>query len=174
MPRISLSDVKSIGDLITADTFELLFGTVPVAGASKGLTLKCYSVMYPGFSNMAFDIRLAGHVVRQRGMKEYTRQLQVVFAEDSKTNTMNILRKWHEFVVGTDSGNSGGPKSEYAVDAQLNIYNQQGILADKITFRGVFPFQIPDISMQGDNSALMLVTADFSYDNFESDNVPIS
>lgn len=169
MPRISLEDVYSVGDLISTEDFELIFGNIPnISGSTKSLTIKCLNATYPGFSNEIMTANIAGFVRNQRGRKMYPRKLIANFVEDSKMGTLNVLRNWSEYIVGSNSGVSSGSSNDYSVDAILNVYNQQATLIDTITFHKCFLEDVADVPLSGEGTTLAQVQLTCSYDWAES------
>lgn len=169
MARISLAQVRSLPDIIASDAFDLLLGSLPGAGDSGAMTIKCLNANIPGFSNEAFEVALHGHVVKFRGRKTYPRQLSVTFVEDATFDTLNKLRNWHETVVGTSSGDSGGDKADYSVTAALIVRNHKGEAINTMVFYSLWPQDVPDIQLSGESTQLMQVSVTFTYDYFEAD-----
>lgn len=174
MARISLSQVNSLPDILPTDGFTMQFGNVPgFNGDSSPLTIKCANVMMPGFSNAHFQAMLHGLVVSFRGRKDYPRQVQIQFVEDRTFSTNNALKSWMEFIVGTNSATSAGNKSSYAIQGLLTVYDQTGAAINNITFYNMFPTDIQDTQLTGEQTAMMLIGASFSYDWHQSDTLAI-
>jgi len=171
MARISFSEVAALPDVSDVVAYEFLLGNIPGSSNTRHLTLKCTTVSIPGFSNESFVQKLHGHALNFRGDKMYPQIISTTFVEDSTMATQTDLRNWHERVVGTNSGNSAGYKSEYSVSAQLIIYDTTGAVNNRVTFESVFPNDVSDINLTGDASAAMLVTASFKYDRFTVDGI---
>lgn len=171
MSRISFEQVNSIPDVLDQSAFELVLGSIPIAGGSQDLTIKCQNVSIPGFSNEAFEAMMHGHVKRFRGRKMYPRQLSATFYEDSRFLTHTKLRQWHEFIAGSESNNSQGFQDEYSVVAELRVYNTVGDLISTNRIEGFFPQDVPDVQLDGSASQGVSVAVTFSYDRFLSDSV---
>lgn len=168
MSRISFAQVNAIADPLDQSAFELLIGNVPIAGATLDLTVKCQTVSIPGMSTEVFETMLHGHVIKVRGRKVYPRTLTTTMIEDSQFATHNKLRQWSEFIAGTESGNSQGFRSEYAVDAQLIVYNTKGDPISRTIFENFFPQEISDTQLDGSSSAVVSVSTTWSYDRILS------
>ena len=173
MARLTLDNIRSLPDIIPSDNFTLQFGTVPTHGDSRTLTLKCLDASFPGSLNEAFEVNLAGFIVGFRGRKNYTHRLQVQFVEDKTFDTYNTLSQWLEFVVGTNSATSGGDKSVYSVPATMNIYDQTGAQISTLTFYSMFPTDLQDVPVTGQNTNLMQITATFNFDYISTDGTTI-
>lgn len=172
--RINLNRIDSLPDFLTGDGFELLLGNLPSVGDSTNLTLKVLNTNIPGFSTEPVEANLHGFVKKQRGRKVYPRTLQVTYLEDTKFDTYNKLRGWMEFIVGSQSGtsaaykNSASGASSYAVNADLVIYDTVGREANRVTFWKMFLQEVGDVQISGENTALLQVSATFSYDEWTS------
>jgi hypothetical protein len=168
MARITLANLKSIGDIIPSDSFELLFGTIPTRGANKSLTLKCLTVSMPGFNTEFFTVRLHGQTpLNFRGAKLYGSQdITVSFVEDSTMDTYNTLCQWHEYIVGSDSGASSGSHADYSVDSDLVIYNQQAVEINRLTLHGMFIHNVAETQLTGEQTTAMQIQATFKFDYF--------
>ena len=138
MGRITYNQINSLPDAIDSTAFELLLGNLPNAGNSLNLTLNCLTASIPGFSNEAWENNLHGHVQKFRGRKMFTRSLAVTFRERAGMPGYRALKAWDEFIVGTESGSSSGPKNQYAISPELVVYDGEGIVANRIQFEGFF------------------------------------
>lgn len=177
MPRVSLAgggqSVNSLPDLISTEAYYLDLGAIPGGPqAPDQMGIKILNANIPGFSNETMEANLHGHVVKFRGRKMYPRTLSVTYVEDMTFATLNNLRRWHEFIVGTESANSQGDKADYAVDAKLEVYDHKGVVINTLTFYSLFPQDIPDVQLSGESSTLMQVPITFNYDYFTASGHP--
>lgn len=173
MPRISYSQVNSLPDILDQTAFELVLGSIPLAGNADSLTLKCQNVSIPGMSTEAYEAMLHGYVKRFRGRKMYPRQLTAAFYEDMTFDTLNKFRAWSEAVVGTESGNSQGYQADYSINAYLFVYDTTGREIAVHTMERFYPQDVPDIQMDGSSSGPVSVSITFSYDRFLPNGIPI-
>lgn len=173
MPRISYSQVNSLPDILDQTAFELVLGSMPLAGNGDQLTFKCQNVSIPGMSTEAFEAMLHGYVKRFRGRKVYPRQLTATFYEDSEFGTLNQFRAWSEAIVGSESGNSQGYQADYSINAYLFVYDTTGREIAVHTMEGFFPQDVPDVQMDGSASGAVSVPVTFSYDRFLPNGIPI-
>lgn len=171
MPRISLSRQNSIPDVISTDNYELVLGNFPGAVNPDTMTLKCLNASYPGMSNETYEVNINSHVLKFRGRKMMPRTLAVTYVEDAKFDTTNSLLNWHEYIVGSESATSGGNKAQYAIDSDLIIYDGKGGEINRVTFRYLFPQDIPDTQLSGESTTPWNVTATFNYDTYDTTGV---
>jgi hypothetical protein len=173
MPRITLTQIQSLPDLLSSEHFTFNLGEIPNVGDGLQLMLKCVDCNIPGFSTEAFDVMLHGVQRSFRGRKMYPRTLACTYVEDSTMDTLNTLRSWMEQVVGTDSNTSVGGILDYSVPATLTIFDQAGNDIDSMDFINCYVQDVPDVQVTGESSTLMRVTATFKYDYIQYRGVNI-
>ena len=175
MPAISQSQIQTLPDILSTERFVLRFGTVPTYGDTFfALTLRCQDTQLPGVQDQSFQVMLQGHTRNFRGMRTYQHILSATIIEGADMAALTALRQWKEFVVGTDSGSSGGYIAMYSVTATLEIYDVMGNLADFCNIYRCYIHTIQDGQMSGTGSQPFMVSADFQYDYIEYNNVAIS
>lgn len=175
MAAFTNAQSQALSDILASDRFVMNFGSVP-GGAGNTLTslsLKCIDSVIPGFSNERFEVRIGAQGRAFRGQKRYTYQAQLTFLETVDLSTLDTLRNWAEFVVGTNSGNSGGYINQYAVTATMQTYDTTGALADSAKFFRMFPVDIQDIPMTVNTTQAMMVQGLFSFDYVKFANTTV-
>ena len=141
MAAFTNAQSQALPDIIGSDRFVFNFGAVPGTGNTLvPLSLKCLDAIIPGFSNERFEVRIGAQGRSFRGQKRYSYIAQLAFIESVDFSTFSTLRNWHEFVVGTNSGNSGGYISQYAVTTTMQMYDTTGSLADVATLYRMLPY----------------------------------
>lgn len=172
MARINFTQLNNLPDILDQVAFELVMGNVPVAGSTFDLTLKCQQCSLAGFGNEAWEALLAGHTLKFRGRKTFPRTLSVTFLEDSTLATWNKLKRWDEYIAGSESGNSGGFKAQYSITASLLIYNTIGALIGTIGYENFFIQEVTDVQLDGTSSQGVPVNATFTYDRLIPSGAP--
>jgi hypothetical protein len=167
MGIISFAQVEALPDPLLGDNFNFILGTVPLAGSTSPLIIKCADAIIPGFSNETQEMQVSGQVRKVRGRKMYPRTMSISFYEDITMNTLSILRNWHEAIVGSDSGTSIGNVADYSVLAMLQVFDQKNALVDQIEFVNCFINDVTDVSLSSESSQLVKVSAVFNYDRAE-------
>jgi hypothetical protein len=164
---LTLTQEQSLPDVLATDRFTINFGSIPTFGSTQtSLLLKCIDVVIPGTSNQRFTVPL-GNVNRSfRGKKEFGQQntMSVAFIETVDATSLQALREWLEYCVGTTSGNSQGYINDYAVTPVLNTYDTTGSIADTVTIYRCFPIDVQDIQLSTAQTQQMQVNAAFSFD----------
>ncbi|MDE1905570.1 MAG: hypothetical protein KGH75_03860 [Rhodospirillales bacterium] len=178
MPALTQSQVQSLPDVIATDRFTINFGSIPTFGdTSTTLLLKCIDVAIPGTDTQKFDVPL-GNVTRTfRGKKLWSggaNQMALAFIETVDMTSLQALRQWLEYIVGTNSGNSQGYISSYAVTPIIQVYDTTGSISDTITLYRCYPNAIQDVPLSTQGTQQMLVQAQFSFDYAVYSNTPVT
>ncbi len=174
MAAFTNAQTQAMPDVIATDRFVFNFGSIPQsANTLTSLSIKCIDAVIPGFSNERFEVKIGAQARGFRGQKNYQRIAQLQFIETVDMSALKALRNWHEFVVGTNSGNSGGYINQYAVTVSMQTYDTTGALADVATFYRVFPVDVQDVPMSAVQTQQMMVSAQLSYDYVVFANTPV-
>jgi hypothetical protein len=171
--RVSYSDLLTLPDVMDASAFILNLGSVPGTGDSRLLSLKCQTAVMPGFSNEKMTPTLHGYTLGFRGRKVYPQTLSIQYLETSDMSSHNILKRWHELVAGSESGNSASYKRGYSVLGELITFTTTGDVATRLRIESIFPNDVGDTSLSGESSAAMTLSATFHYDRFTTVNIPV-
>lgn len=172
MARVSLDDILGLPDILSGDAFYLAITAVPGDGGDlTNLALKCLNATIAGFSNEKMQVALHSHQRSFRGRGIQPQSLSVTYYEDQTFDTWKIIKSWHEFVVGTTSGNSQGFLKDYSSTGTLEVYDHVGDVIHTMTYYNIFPTDVGDLSLDGSSSSPLQVSVTFSYDYTESDIV---
>jgi len=163
MARISFANVASLPDTLDVIAYEMIFGTIPGSGDSRGLTLRSKDSNIPGFSNESFSSTLHGHTRNFRGRAIWPGTWSTNFVETVDGYMWNTVKAWHERVVGSESGNSTGYLRDYSVAAQLIVYDTAGAVVSRHILEDVFPQDVGDVQVSGEASAAMSVAVTWKY-----------
>lgn len=170
MARISFREINAQPDILDQTGFLLDLGTLPLGGSSQNLAIKCLNCPIPGMGNEAMKVPLHGHTFGFRGRRTNPGTFSPTFYEVSDMSTLDVLRLWLEFTVGSESGNSGGYKREYAVDANLIVYDTTGKAIKAHIIEGCIIQDVPDVTMDGSSSSPVQVAPTFGYDRVDWNN----
>lgn len=167
MPALTQTQIQSLPDVLSTDRFTVNFGVIPTFGdTSNTLLLKCMDVTIIGTANQRFTVPLATANRSFRGRKEFGagNTFQCTFVETVDMSSLAALRQWLEYVVGTNSGNSQGYISSYAVSPIVTTYDTTGSIADSFTINRCFPESIQDVPLSTQQTGPVQVNATFSFD----------
>lgn len=163
MARIGFNTVASIPDVLDVIAYEIIFGSIPGSGDSRGLTIRSKDTNIPGFSNEKFSVTLHGHTRHFRGRLTPSGTWSTTFVETVDGYTWRTLKSWHERVVGSRSGNSTGYLADYSADVRLLVYDTTGATVAIRTIRELFPQEVPEVALSGEASAAMNVPVTWSF-----------
>ena len=168
--RISFNQINAQPDILDQTAFLLDFGTIPGAGNSEHLAIKCLNVPIPGMGNEKMSVALHGHTFGFRGRRTYPGTFSPTFYEDSLMRTLRALQGWLEVTVGSNTGNSQGYKSDYAVDANLIVYDTTGLAIAAHIIENCIIQDVPDVTFDGSSSSPVQVAPTFGYDRIDWNN----
>lgn len=172
MGAISFKENAGMPDTLSSHRYELLFGNIPGGGDGAILRLRCQQAIIPGLDNETMMVTLHGFDYNFSGKNTFPKTAAFSFVEMAKTMPVHkALLTWQEFVRGTESGNSGGYKNDYAREVKMNVFDTVGTTVASFIFEKFYPQSVPDISMDGTSVTPMLVQATFAYDRFERSGV---
>lgn len=166
MARTSLSDVSGLADPILSYNFDLMFPSIPGGGDTRALTVKCMTTALPGMELEQVTSALHGVEVSHAGRQIYSKTFQATFYETRDGQTRGAIRRWIEF-ARNNGKNTGNFKRDYAIAAELLVYDDIPNIINTIKVFGLFPKQIDDQSFDGSNSNVITSSVTFSYDYTE-------
>jgi len=168
--RVSFAQVTSQADLLDQVGFLLDLGVIPGVGGSEHLSIKCLNCPLPGMGQEDMKVVLHGHQIGFRGRRNNPGTVSPTFYEDSRMLTLDALRGWLEYTAGSESGNSQGYKNQYAVDANLIVYDTTGKAVRAHIIEGMRIQDVPDVTFDGGSSAPIQVAPTFAYDRVDWNN----
>jgi hypothetical protein len=163
MARTSLQDVAGLPDPLLSYNFDLIFPSIPGGGNSRSMTVKCMSTALPGMQLEQQTAALHGVEVNYAGRQIWTKTFQATFIETRDAGTRAAIRRWIEF-ARNNRFNSGNYKSQYAVDAVMQLYDDIPAVINTTKIVGCFPTQLDDVNMDGSQGTIVQVSVTFSYD----------
>lgn len=171
MPKPNLDEIQSIPDPMLSDNFELLFPNIPGAQgdtATRALRLQCKNTIKPGTQMEDVPVELFGHRAMHAGRRTFSNEISVEFIEDAFGTIGKSLESWVEWVRSKRT-QSGHFKRDYAQDAVLNIFDQEGnqVLSYKIV--NMWPSNVPDETFDGSSATAISLSCSFKYDYYLED-----
>ena len=122
MPRPTIDQIRSIGNVTQLFRWNLIFSAFPaaVAGAprTEDLNLRCESTTLPKLSHTMTEVQIRGHKVHQPGKGEYSPNIALTFLETVDNKISTFLRAWREACWQVKTGVS---QSKADVEAQILI-----------------------------------------------------
>lgn len=169
------SQINALPDMLSADRFVLLFSNIPNTKNNPftDFSIKVLQGSIPGVNQEDFQVSIASFVRNFRGRKIFDNNVNFSMAETVDFTTHNTLRAWHEYIAGTESGNSGGYSDDYAVTATIYTFDTTGLQVDAANFYKIRPVSLPDTLLSNDNTSPMMTSCNFAFDwvDFNSINI---
>jgi len=177
MGHSSLLDVRGgLPDAQDTEMFDWVIPDVPGAEGFGGrdLAVLCQTAEWPGRSSETLEVQLHGTQVNFAGKANMPRTLSATYAENAGLEVTNTFQRWFEYQRGTISGTAADYKSGYSIDGAVLIkYDVTGAVADQAVFYGLIVEDMPNVSLDGSNTALYVVNITFRYDFYRTRNVTL-
>ena len=127
--------------------------------------IKCLDAYIPGSSNERFVVPFFNVNRTFRGRKNFMQnQMQISFVETVDMTSSAAIRQWLEYIVGTNTGNSQGYISSYAVTPTISVYDTTGSVSDTIQLYRCYPDDLQAVALSTATTQQMLIQATFSFD----------
>lgn len=164
MAGISLRAIERQPDPLTTGRFELsLVDNSGNSDEARTLKIRCQTVDFPGFNIEPVVWGLHGHEGRVRGRLTFEGTLSAVFSELVTGDVFRALYRRQQMTVGTNSGN-GEYLPQYAYTGELSIVDNYGRIALATKIHRMWITTLSSINLDGQSSALALITSTWSYD----------
>lgn len=166
MPKPTLGQIESaVLDPMLSDNYQFLIPNLPagVSDVSNQLLMLCRTATKPGITTNAVEVQLYGHTLEYAGNLTFAHDLTIEYVENRQAQISKILDDWSS-LIRRFTTQHGAFKSEYAVTAYLDIFDQKGNVVRKYHIFGVWPSQVPDISFDGQASNIVSLSVTFKYD----------
>lgn len=154
-------------DPLYSDNYQFLIPNLPagVSDSTNSLLMLCRTATKPGVTVNAVEVQLYGHTLEYASNVMFGHDLSIDYVENRQARISSILETWASMIrkFGTQHG---AFKSEYAVTAYLDLFDQKGNTIRKYHIFGVWPSSIPDLSMDGQSSNPISVNVTFKYDHW--------
>lgn len=166
MGRSSLQNVLALPDAAQTWNFDLIFPNIPGGGDNVKLTYKCQSSEIPQSTIEALEINLHGVSKREAGRATYMHTFNASFLETVDWATYMAFRKWRDSARSWKN-NSGTDSSQYKVNLEMDMYDNQPKTAMTIKPLGCFPTEIAAVNLNGSEGAAIFLTVTFSFDSID-------
>lgn len=166
MGRTSMRDVASTLDPLQSYNWDVIFPRLPGVANPRSLTYKCISTQIPGSQVEQVSLEAHGVKLNFAGKRVWTGRWECSFFETRDASTRSDLFGWLEFTRSWND-NKGSYKSEYAVTAGLNLYDDRPIVVQRVNLFGLFLLDLQDVTVD-QTSSVVQYNASFSYDFTDS------
>lgn len=165
MAKTSIQNMLAVVDPLKTFQWDLAFPRIPGVSDSRPLSVKCVGTSIPGTS--IEPISWEGHGMRLHfsGRRVFDETWEATIIESRDSTTRDSLISWME-LVRSWRANSGAYKAQYAVPAEISLYDDANTVVRGIKLINVFPSQIGQITLD-QGSSIVQYQATFSIDYFE-------
>jgi hypothetical protein len=143
--------------------FDLIFPFIPGANDSQTLTVRCKTTSLPGSKIEGIDIELHGVKKREAGRAQYDHTFTFMLMETVGFDSYTKLRQWRDRTRSWKN-NTGADSAEYKVNAELDLYDNQGNTTKTIVINGCWLEEIANVDFNGAESAGVEISATLSFD----------
>ena len=165
MARTSIDKVLLLKDAAQSWNFDIVFPRIPGSVDSQDqvqLQYKCKTANLPSSSIEQVKIDLHGVSKVEAGRAVYQNTMQATFMEVVSWETYSALRRWRQYTRDWKN-NTGRNYSEYAVDAEILVYDSAGSVASTFKLVGCWVQEIADIAFEGASSTPIDVSCTFAF-----------
>lgn len=148
--------------------FELIIPSWPGGGDGSLLRIPVLTTSLPGFSSEPIESMVAGFTEKFAGRGMFPRSLPVEYRETRTVAVWSALYDWNQMAFDSETGVQSEDiiGSGYRTTGYLKLYNEARDEVKSITFEGMWPEDVSDVSLDGSASDVVRVSATFSYDRF--------
>lgn len=165
--RPSLRDYQSVGDhLITADWY-MLIPYIPGASDPRSMSYKINSTMLPGTQIEQVQSEVGARRFNFAGRRLFTGTWNATLIETANGSSRADLINWMNLARPYVTG-AGSYKSQYAVTAEVRVYDAANRVAVMSTIYGLWPMQIDDANLDQASSVLQY-NIQFSFDRADEE-----
>lgn len=162
MSRTSLQDMLAVTDPLQKWNWDISFNRIPGFSDSRQLPIKATATSIPGTTIEA--VQWEGHGIRLHfaGRRMYDETWEVTLIETRDNTTRDAMLAWKE-MARSWVRNSGAYKSQYAVTADVTLYDDAGKAVKVINLVNVFPTAIGNVALD-QSSGIIEYQVTFSLD----------
>lgn len=173
MARITLDQIRNVGDFATVYQWNLYFAQFPNIGSypsSGELNLRCLTSELPQSTNQKIPIGIRGHKVFQPGIREYTGTLTLTFAETIDNTIAEFLREWEEACTESNTGRHNIKQDVEAVIIIERLDREDNPIY-RYTLVGCFIETFEEGQLDGESSEIMRPSITISYDRYKKEGI---
>lgn len=161
--RPSLRDYQSVGDhLITADWY-MLIPYIPGATDPRSMSYKINTTALPGTQIEQVASEIGARKFNFAGRRVYSGSWSATLIETANGSSRSDLINWMNLARPYATG-AGSYKSQYAVTAEVRVYDAANRIAVLSTVYGLWPMSLDDANLDQASSVLQY-NIQFSFDH---------
>jgi len=163
--RTSLQNVIGLNDVLQTWNWDIIFPNLPRVVDSRSFTTRALAAEIPDsqLEDVAVETKLL--TLHWAGRRKYSGQVNITFLETRDASTRDMLIGWQEYARSYRK-NKGTYKSEYAVNADLILYDDKPKAVRSVRIYNMWPSNVPNVSLDA-NAAAIQYAVGFTYDWYE-------
>lgn len=143
------------------DTLARQYGT---KNSSTGyMRILAQAVTIPGKSIEQVLVQLTGGELSFAGLNKPEHELSVTFVDRRDMTIYKALNRWFEY-CRSHKTQHGHYKSEYSVTSTVRIFDQRSLTVDQFKVYGMWPSQVPQVSLEATGSTAVQHQVTFQCD----------
>lgn len=162
MSRTHLQEVLSTQDPLQTWNWDIIFSALPGSPDARALTYKAVSTQIPNSALEQVPLEAHGVKLNFAGKRIWSQQWECTFFESRDASTRDRFVRWHEMARSWQN-NSGSYKSEYAITASLQLYDDRPLVVRNLEMIGLFPLEVTTTTLD-QTSSVIQYSVNFSYD----------
>lgn len=159
----TIGDLRGLPDPLLQYRWTLIIANVPGGGDGRRLQYQCKTSSIPGLSNEEVTSNSHGIDLNFAGRQMYGGTLSTTFYETRDMVVYDTLRQWLDFARNQRDG-TGNYKADYAVNAQLLLFDDTVKVIKTVNFEGWFPKEITEAGVDGSSSAIVEFSVNWAFD----------
>lgn len=163
MPRPSLQNILSLPDPQLAYNWSISIPRIPGIADSRQLSYRATSTSIPGTSIEAAQWEGHGLRLQSAGRRRFDDTWEFTMVEMRDSSTRDLLLTWMEYCRSWVK-NTGAYKSEYAVPAELTLYDDKPSPVRGIQLINAWPSNIGAVQLSQSNEVVQYqITLSYDY-----------
>ena len=160
--RPGLAEATSVLDPLQQWNFNVLFPNVPGSSDTRDLSYKITASSIPGTTIEQAPVETHGIKLNFAGRRTWSGTWSCTLFETRTNSTRQRLINWMELARSWQN-NSGSYKSQYAVTAELQLFDDIPNIARSVRVFGVWPTSVDDVTLD-QSSSIVSYQVQLSYD----------
>lgn len=163
--RTSLQQVIGLNDVLQTWNWDLIFPNIPRVVDTRSFTVRALDTSIPNsdLEVVAVDTRILK--LNFAGRRTYGGTWSATFLETRDAATRDMLIGWQEFARSYRQ-NSGSYKSEYAVPADLILYDDKPKAVRAVRMHNLWPSSVAEVTLNTAAEAIKYATT-FTFDWYD-------
>ena len=161
--RVNLNDMSTVADPQTTFDWALWLPTVPGGNFStRDFTFRAQTATVPALTVEEFQVEAQGIKSQWPGRRTWEMKMDTTIFETRDGVGRALVESWMEHIRSVKN-NSGSLSADYAVTAELDLYDAPGAVTQRIALSRFYPLTLSAGTLDN-TSALLTYTVGWSFD----------